>query len=66
MSRKEYARAEGRIRESVILRRAGLDHTYAGRADDLEVMRRTHERLGQTPPYKDFFSWWRRFYGRGA
>jgi hypothetical protein len=66
MSRRQYAQAESRIRESVILRRAGLDHTYAGRAEDLEIMRVHHERLGQIPPYKNFFSWWRRFFGRGA
>jgi hypothetical protein len=66
MSRKEYARAESRIRESVILRRAGLDHTYPGRADDLETMRAHHEKLGEIPPERGFYAWWRRFFGRGA
>jgi hypothetical protein len=63
VSRKEYARAEGRIRESVILRRAGLDHTYPGRVEDLDTMRRHHERLGQIPPERGFSAWWRRFVG---
>ncbi len=63
MSRKEYSRAEGRIRESVILRRAGLDHTYPGRDEDLDTMRRHHERLGEIPPEYGFFAWWRRFVG---
>ncbi len=64
MSRRAYAQAEGRIRESVILRRAGLDHTYAGRQADLDTMRRTHERLGEIPPESGFYGWWRRFFGR--
>ncbi len=63
MSRKEYAKAEGRIRESVLLRRAGLDHTYAGREEDLDTMRRHHERLGEIPPERGFSAWWRRFVG---
>ena len=64
MSRREYARAESRIRESVILRRAGLDHTYAGRAEDLQTMRRHHEQLGEVPPESGLYAWWRRFFGR--
>ena len=64
MSRRDYARAESRIRESVILRRAGLDHTYPGRLADLDTMRRHHEQLGEIPPERGFYSWWRRFFGR--
>jgi hypothetical protein len=63
VSRKEYSRAEGRIRESVILRRAGLDHDYPGRDEDLDTMRRHHERLGEIPPEYGFFAWWRRIVG---
>ncbi len=63
MSRKEYAKAEGRIRESVLLRQAGLDHTYAGREEDLDTMRRHHERIGTIPPEAGFSAWWRRFVG---
>jgi hypothetical protein len=64
MSRRDYARAEGRIRESVTLRRAGLDHTYPGREADLDTMRRHHEQLGEIPPQSGFYGWWRRFFGR--
>ncbi len=63
MSRREYANAEARIRESIVLRQAGLDHEYAGRVDDLETMRRHHERLGEIPPEVGFFAWWRRVIG---
>ncbi len=63
MSRREYAKAEGRIRESVILRRAGLDHTYPGREEDLDTMRKHHEILGEIPPERGFFKWWRRIVG---
>ncbi len=63
MSRREYARAESRIRESVILRRAGLDHTYPGREADLDTMRKHHEILGEIPPERGFFKWWRRIVG---
>jgi hypothetical protein len=64
VSRRDYARAESRIRESVILRRAGLDHTYPGREADLDTMRRHHEQLGEIPPERGFYAWWRRFFGR--
>jgi hypothetical protein len=63
MSRRDYARAESRIRESVILRRAGVDHTYPGRADDLQTMRRCHEQLGEVPPESGLYAWWRRVVG---
>ncbi len=63
MSRREYARAESRIRESVILRRAGLDHTYPGREEDLDTMRKHHEILGEIPPERGFYAWWRRIVG---
>jgi len=63
LSRRESARAEGRIRESIDLRGAGLDHTYPGRDEDLETMRRHHELLGEIPPERGFFAWWRRFVG---
>jgi len=61
--RREYAKAESRIKESIILRSAGLDHEYPGRAEDLETMRRHHELLGEIPPERGFFAWWRRFVG---
>jgi len=63
VSRREYAKAEGRIRESVILRRAGLDHTYPGREEDLDTMRKHHEILGEIPPERGFYAWWRRIVG---
>jgi hypothetical protein len=63
MSRREYAKAEGRIRESIVLRQAGLDHDYPGREADLVTMRRHHERLGEIPPERGFSAWWRRFVG---
>jgi hypothetical protein len=67
VSRKQYAQAEARIRESIILRRAGLDHTYAGREEDLDTMRSHHERLGEIPPERGFSAWWRRMVGgRGS
>ncbi len=67
MTRRQYAKAEGRIRESVILRRAGLPGDYAGRDDDLQTMQRHHEQLGEIPPFRGFWAWWRRWVGgRGA
>ncbi len=66
MSRRQYARAEGRIRESVILRHAGLPHDYPGRADDLDTMKAHHSKLGEIPPSSGLYSWWRRFFGRGG
>jgi len=67
MSRKAYAQAEGRLKRSIASRRAGLPHSYPGRADDLETMRRLHEKLGEIPPERGFYAWWRRWVGgRGA
>jgi len=66
MSRKGYARAEGRLKRSISLRREGLPGEYPGRDDDLQIMRSHHERLGEIPPEKGFFSWWRGFFGRGG
>ena len=37
---------------------------HAGRADDLETMRRHHEKLGEVPPESGLYAWWRRFFGR--
>lgn len=66
MSRKEYARAEGRLKASIRLRRAGLPHDYPRRQEDLATMRHHHERLGEIPPERGFFAWWRRVLsGRG-
>jgi len=64
MSRKQYARAEQRLRRSIASRRAGLPHEYPGRDDDLQTMRRHHEQLGEIPPETGFYAWWRRFFGR--
>jgi hypothetical protein len=61
--RREYAKAESRIKESIILRSAGLDHTYPGRDEDLDLMRRHHELIGEIPPERGFYSWWRKFVG---
>ena len=63
MSRKEYGKAEGRLKRSIALRREGLPHEYAGRADDLEVMRRHHSQLGEVPPESGLYAWWRRWVG---
>ena len=61
--RREYAQAEGRIKESIFLRSVGLDHRYPGRDADIDLMRRHHELLGEIPPEVGFFAWWRRFVG---
>lgn len=66
MSRKEYARAEARLKESIKLRRTGLPHNYPRREEDLKTMRRHHQAIGEIPPERGFFAWWRRVLsGRG-
>ena len=51
-------------------RRRALDteryHYHPGRAEDLETMRTHHERLGEIPPERGSFAWWRRFVGGRA
>jgi hypothetical protein len=64
VSRKEYSRAEGRLKRSIALRREGLPHDYAGRDDDLQTMKAHHSRLGEIPPERGFYAYWRRFFGR--
>ncbi len=64
MSRREYARAEQRLKRSIALRCEGLPHEYPGRGDDLDTLRRHHEKLGEIPPETGLYSWWRRFFGR--
>jgi len=64
MSRKQYGKAEQRLKRSIASRRAGLPHEYPGRADDLETMRKHHEQLGEIPPERGFYAYWRRFFGR--
>jgi hypothetical protein len=66
MSRKEYGKAEQRLKRSITLRREGLPGEYPGRADDLQTMVRHHEKLGEIPPEKGFYAYWRRFFGRAA
>ncbi len=64
MTRKAYAQAEQRLKRSIALRREGLPHDYAGRDDDLDTMKAHHSKLGEIPPEKDFYAFWRRFFGR--
>jgi len=66
MSRREYARAEQRLKASIASRRAGLPHFYPGRDDDLQTMLAHHEKLGEIPPEKGFYAYWRRFFGRAG
>jgi hypothetical protein len=63
MSRRGYAQAEQRLKASIASRRAGLPHSYAGRDDDLDTMRAHHEKIGEIPPERGFFAWWRRWVG---
>jgi hypothetical protein len=63
MSRRQYARAEQRLKASIASRRAGLPHEYPGHDDDLQTMVRHHEKLGEIPPEKGFWAWWRRWVG---
>ena len=63
MSRRQYAKAEARLRRSIASRRAGLPHSYAGRDDDLDTMRAHHEKLGEIPPSTGLYAWWRRVVG---
>jgi hypothetical protein len=53
-------------RDHELKRREGLPHDYPGRAEDLQAMRRHHERLGEIPPERGFYAWWRRFVGGRA
>ena len=66
MTRKAYARAEQRLKRSIALRCEGLPHEYPGRDDDLDTMRAHHSKLGEIPPEKGFYAYWRRFFGRAA
>ena len=66
MSRKEYGKAEGRLKRSIALRREGLPGEYPGRDDDLQILRSHHQRLGEVPPERGFFAWWRRWVGGRA
>jgi len=63
MSRRQYAQAEGRLKRSIALRCEGLPHEYPGRDDDLRIMRALHQRLGEVPPERGFWAYWRRFVG---
>jgi hypothetical protein len=63
MTRREYARAEQRLKASIASRRAGLPHNYPGRGDDLQTLRAHHEKLGEIPPEMGFWAWWRRVVG---
>jgi hypothetical protein len=63
MTRRQYAKAEGRLRRSIASRRAGLPHSYAGRDDDLRIMLAHHEKLGEIPPSTGLYAWWRRVVG---
>ena len=61
---KEYAEAEGRIREGLALRGGVLPHhTYPGRREDLEAMRRFYAEHG-CPPAGFLARLWWRFGGR--
>ncbi len=63
---REYTDAENRIRESLALRGGGLPrHTYPGRDEDLEAMRRYHAEHG-VPPTGFFARLWWRLGGRGG
>jgi len=63
MSRKEYGKAEGRLKRSIALRREGLPHEYPGRDEDLQTMVRHHSKLGEIPPSTGLYAWWRRVVG---
>ena len=63
MSRRQYARAEQRLKASIASRRAGLPHEYAGHDDDLDTLRAHHSKLGEIPPEMGFWAWWRRVVG---
>jgi len=64
MTRREYSRAEQRLKRSIALRREGLPHEYPGRDDDLSTMKAHHARLGEIPPESGLYGWWRRHFGR--
>jgi hypothetical protein len=60
----DRAAAEDRLRQPLALRRGGLDrHTYPGRDEDLEAMRRFHAEHG-VPPVGFFGRLWWRLRGR--
>jgi hypothetical protein len=60
----EYKRAERRVRESVMLRRDGLPHTYPRRQEDLDLMRRHHAEHGIPPA--GLWARFKRWIGGGA
>jgi hypothetical protein len=64
MSRKEYGKAEQRLKRSIALRCEGLPSDYPDRGEDLDTLRAHHQRLGQIPPERGLYAWWRRFFGR--
>ncbi len=64
MSRRAYAQAEERLKRSIALRREGLPGDYPGHTEDLETMVKHHQRLGEVPPERTLYAWWRRFFGR--
>ncbi len=50
MQHRAYREAEARLRQSLALRVGGLPrHTYPGRDEDLETMRRYHAERGVPP-----------------
>ena len=44
--RRAYRSAEGRVKESILLRDLLPGHTYPRHGEDLELMRRYHEQYG--------------------
>ena len=44
--RREYRAAEGRIKESILLRDVLPNHSYPGRGEDFATIRRYHSRYG--------------------
>ena len=51
--------SEGRLRESLRLRRDGMSHTYPMHEHDLGTMRTYHEQVGEIPLANWFYAWWR-------
>jgi hypothetical protein len=61
-SLRDYARAEGRLKESIWIRCTGLpQHDYPGRGEDLATIRNFHAAHG-VPPAGFFrrLGWWLR------
>ena len=44
--RREYRAAEGRIKESILLKDVLPNHSYPGRDEDFATIRRYHSRYG--------------------